>query len=117
MLTTINNAPKGNDVAVMDIPGAYLSAGRDDEMHSVFRDTLTGLIVAVGATLYRPFVSYTMGQAVLYARPRKALYGYIKSVFLFYEKLVGAFEAYWFKINPYDLCVASKMVGRIKLTV
>ena len=36
---------------------------------------------------------------------------------LFYEKLVGDLEAYVFKINPYDPCVAKNMVGGKQLTV
>ena len=36
---------------------------------------------------------------------------------LFYEKLVGDMEAYGFRINPYDPCVANKMVGGKQLTV
>ena len=38
-------------------------------------------------------------------------------MFLLYEKLVGFLEAYRFKINPYDPCVANKMMGRKQLTV
>ena len=40
-----------------------------------------------------------------------------KSTLLFYEKLVGDLEAYGFRINPYDMCVANKMIGRKQLTV
>ena len=36
---------------------------------------------------------------------------------MFYEKLVGYLEAYGFKINPYNPCVANKMLGGKQLTV
>ena len=36
---------------------------------------------------------------------------------LFYDKLVGDLEPYWFKINPYDTCVANKRLGRKNKTV
>ena len=36
---------------------------------------------------------------------------------MFYEKLVGDLEAYGFKINPYDPCVANKMICGKQLTV
>ena len=36
---------------------------------------------------------------------------------MFYEKLVGDLEAYGFNINPYDPCVANKMIRRKQLTV
>ena len=40
-----------------------------------------------------------------------------KSALLFYEKLVGDLEAYGFRINPYDPCVANKVVGGKQLTL
>ena len=36
---------------------------------------------------------------------------------MFYEKLVGDLEAYEFRINPYNLCGANKMIGGKQLTV
>ena len=47
----------------------------------------------------------------------KALYGCLKSSLLFYRKLSGDLKSASFKINPYDLCLAKKMVGGEKLTV
>ena len=99
MLTATVKALKVRDKAVVDIPGAYLSAEMDNEVHAVFRDTLTELVVSADPVLYQPFVSYTTGQAVLYFLTQKSLYGCLKSAFLFYEKLVGYLEAYKFKIN------------------
>ena len=74
-------------------------------------------MVAANPALYRTFVSYDTGKPVLYVRLQKALYGCIKISLLFYEKLVGDLEAYGFSINPYDPCVAKKMIGRKHLTV
>ena len=67
--------------------------------------------------LYQPFVSYETGKPVLYVRLQKALYCCLKSALLFYENLVGDLETYGFKINPYDPCVANKMIGGKQLTV
>ena len=69
------------------------------------------MMVAADPALYRPFVSYETGKAVIYVLLQKALYGCLKSALLFYEKLVGDLEAYGFRINAYDPCVANKMVG------
>ena len=46
MLMETINALEGIDVAVVDIPGAYLSADMDDEVHVVFRGTLAAMMVA-----------------------------------------------------------------------
>ena len=98
-------------MAVVEITRAYLSADMDDEVHVVFRGTLADMMVAANPALYRPFVSYDTVKVVLYVRLQKALYGCLKITLLFYEKLVGDLEAYGFRINPYDPCVANKMVG------
>ena len=41
MITATIDALEGLDIAVVDIPGAYLSADMDDEVHVVFRGTLS----------------------------------------------------------------------------
>ena len=99
MLTATIDAIEGIYVAVVDIPGSYLSAYMDNEAHVVFRGALAEMMVAADPELYLPFVSCDTGQAVLYVRLQKALYGCLKSALIFYEKLVGYLEAYWFRIN------------------
>ena len=117
MLTATIYGLEGQDVAVVDIPGAYLSADMDDEVHLVFKETLAEMMVMADPALYRSFVSYETVKPVLYVRLQKSLYGCLKRALLFYEKLVGDLEAYGFRINPYDPCVAKNMVGGKQLTV
>ena len=97
--------------------GAYLSADMENEVHMVFRGTLAEMTVMDNLELYQPFVSYETGKPVLYVWLQKALYGCLKSAPLFCEKLVGDLEAYGFKTNPYEPCVANKMIGGKQLTV
>ena len=51
MLTSTIDALEGRDVAVVDIPGAYLSADMDDEVHIVFRGALAEMMVAANPAL------------------------------------------------------------------
>ena len=46
ILVVIINTLEGRDMAVVDIPGAYLSADMNDEVHVVFRSTSEKLMVA-----------------------------------------------------------------------
>ena len=117
MLTATIDALEGKDVAVVDIPGSYFSADIDNEVHVVFRGTLAYIMVASDPSLYRSFVSYDTVKAVLYVWLQKALYGCLKIALLFYEKLVGDIDAYGFKINTHDPCVANNMMGGKQLTV
>ena len=102
-------------MAVVDITGEYLSADMDDEAHVVFRGMLEDMMVLADPELYRPFVPYETGNLVLYVWIQKA--GCLKSALLLYEKLVRYLEAYGFRINTYDLCMANKMIGGKQLTV
>ena len=66
ILTATIDALERRDVVVVDITGEYLSAGMDNNVHVVFRGMLVELMVAANPELYRPFVLYDTGQAVLY---------------------------------------------------
>ena len=98
-------------MALVDTPGVHLRVEMDDEVHVVSIGTLAEMMVVADPALYRPFVSYETVNAALYIRMQKALYGCLKSGLLLYKKLVGDLEAYGFRINTYDLCVANKMIG------
>ncbi len=75
-------------------------------------------MVKVDPKLYRPFViTNSKGKSLLYVKMHKALYGLLRSALLFYKKLVSDLEGYGFEINPYDTCVANKMVNRSQMTV
>ena len=45
-----------------------------------------------------------------------ALYVLLISALLFYRKLVKYIEAYVFQINPYDPCMANKMINDKQMT-
>ena len=55
MLTATIDALEGRDVTVVDIPGAYLSADMDDEVHIVFIGKLAEMMMVAETEIYRPF--------------------------------------------------------------
>jgi hypothetical protein len=57
------------------------------------------------------------GKAVLYFQLEKAIYGMMKSALLFYRKLVPDFTSLGYVINPYDPCVANKMINSKQMTI
>ena len=54
---------------------------------------------------------------VLYIKLQKALYGYLRSVILFYEKLVSDLNSRGFIIDPYDPCVPNVMINGTQITI
>jgi hypothetical protein len=57
------------------------------------------------------------GKKVLYLQLLKALYGCIKSALLWYELFTGTLQGMGFELNPYDTCVANKMIGGKQCTI
>ena len=77
----------------------------------VLRGKLCELLVQVNPKLYRQYVKTTAkGQPILYVKLAKALYGLLRSALLFYRKLSNELVEHGFVINPYDPCVATKMI-------
>ena len=57
------------------------------------------------------------GQAMIYVRFSKSLYGMLRADLLFYNRLRSDLENMVFKINPYDPCVANKMMNGHQMTI
>ena len=56
-------------------------------------------------------------ETVIYVELLKALYGTMRAARLFWEKLSKQLVDWGFKINPYDRCVANKMINGTQCTV
>ena len=54
---------------------------------------------------------------MLYVRLSKVLYGLLGAVLLFYKRLRSYLENMGFEVNPYDQCVANKMVNGSQMTI
>lgn len=70
------------------------------------------LMVRLNPALYLPCIWYTKkGVPMLYVLIEKMLYGMLRAAFLFYRKLRADLEDMEFEVNPYDPCVANKIVN------
>jgi hypothetical protein len=54
---------------------------------------------------------------MIIVKMQKAMYGMMRASLLFYLKLVDELIADGFELNPYDPCVANKMVDGKQMTV
>ena len=76
------------------------------------------MMVQVDPAMYRKYVTYSPnGQAMMYVRLSKALYGMLRAALLFYNILRSDLENMGFEVNPYDPCVANKMVNGHQMTI
>ena len=75
-------------------------------------------MVASDPTMYRTYISYgKRGEALMYVRAQKSIYGCLKSALILYKKLPGDLESHGFEINPYSPCVTNKTVEVKQLTI
>ena len=111
-------AHEHRDVATCDIPGAFLQADNPDYVLMRLDGILAELMVQVDPKLYRKYITTNAkGKPVLYVQLEKAVYGMMKSALLFYRKLVADLVSLGFEINPYDPCVANKIIKNKQMTI
>ena len=117
-MTSLIEAYEERDVAIFDIPGAFLHTETEEDVIMVIAGPLAKLVVQVDPYLYRKYITTnSKGNPLLYVEMCKVLYGMLGSAILFYRKLVKDLEEYSFEISTYDPCVAKKMVNGGQMTV
>ena len=111
------------EVAVVDIPNAFIQTeyqkiGKDEDLAVVkFRGRLAEILVEIDPS-HKPYLTHDMkGVPVLHAELSKALHGTVVASLLFYRKMRRDLEAEGYKVNPYDPCVANKMINHKQATV
>jgi hypothetical protein len=117
LLTCAIDALERRDVATVDIPGAFMQADMDEVVHMKLEGQMAELLVRLDPKLYRKYVHSCNGKPILYVELKKALYGTLKAALLFWKRLSNQLAEWGFKVNPYDWCVANKMINGKQCTV
>ena len=117
-LTGVVDAHERRAVAILDIQNGFLHSENDEYVLMLLRGKLSELLVKVDPSLYRKYIiTSKQGVSMLYVKLTKDLYGMLRSAMLFYKKLRGHLEGKVFEVNPYDPCVANKLVNGSQMTV
>ena len=98
---------KKRDVSIVDIPVAFFQTGIDEIVYVVLRGKLVEALLQYKED----------GCVVLYVKLKKALYGTLRTSLLFWRNLTGALKKWIFKLNPYDECVANRIVNASQATI
>ena len=105
-LTLTIDAREGRDVAMCDIPGAFLQTDipeGSDKVHIKIDGAMVELLDKINPQLYQKhFFLSRKRKPVLYGEARKAIYGTLNASLLFYKNLVKSLQDWGFGINPYD---------------
>jgi Reverse transcriptase (RNA-dependent DNA polymerase) len=119
MLSCVIDAEEERDVGVVDLPGAFMQVGMEGErkVHIKLEGKMAELMVRIDPKMYRKYIQMENGKMVLYAELEKALYGTLIGALLFWRKLSKQLIKWGFTLNPYDNCVANKMINGKQCTV
>ena len=118
IITSAIEAHQGRDVAVIDLPNAFLNSDNNEQTLILLKGKLAELMVQINPNIYQKYIiTSSKGEQMLYVRLSKALYGLMQSALLFYRKLRSELEDHGFTFNPYDPCVANKMINGKQMTV
>ena len=119
MITATIDAHEKRDVMTSDVPNAFVQTGVPPEKKKPgnrivmkIKGHMVDLLLEIDRKRYAPFVVHdNKGKKILYVVMDKALYGMIQSSLLYYNKFVKDITKIGFKLNPYDPCVANRMVN------
>ncbi len=121
MLTCVIDATKKRDVAVVNIPNAFIQTVVEDEKDRAFIcifGLLVDLLGSFAPDVYGPYAMVgKRGEKQLLVQCPTALYGTMVTLLLYYKKFVKSLKSDGFRLNPYDPCVANKQVKGEQLTV
>ena len=84
-LTGVIDAKEQRAIAILDISNAFLHAEKYENILMLLRGRLAEMTVQMDPSMYRKYVTYSSnGQAMLYVRLSKALYGMLRAALLYY---------------------------------
>ena len=106
---------------MIDIPNAFIQTRVEDEKEMAIikiRGILVDILVDLAPDVYREFVTTDKkGVKKLVVQCQNALYGTMVASLLYYRKFVKSITDIGFILNPYDPCVANKIIGGHQMTI
>jgi hypothetical protein len=82
------------------------------------RGVLVDILVKIAPDVYKSYVmTDKKGTKQLLVQCQNALYGTMVASLLYYRKFTKSLTSVGFKINPYDPCVANKIVDGTQMTI
>ena len=117
-LSCVIDAQEGCNVVTVDIPGAFMHSEMDEVLHLRLDGPMAELLCKVDEKKYRQYMYYEKKKPVLYVQLMRALYGTLQAALLFWINLSTFLtEELGFELNPYDPCVANKVINGQQCTI
>ena len=118
LATLVTNTKEGRHITIADIAGAFLKADMNDLVIVKLQGPAVDAILKVNKQRYNKYVSYSgCKKKTIYIKLKKAMYGTIPAPLLWYTLFSRTLLNKGFKLNPYDICVANKVVNGHQFTI
>jgi len=121
MLLCIVNAEEGRDVATINIPNAFIQTRVKDEKDQCvieLQGVLVDILEDIAPGVYTEYVCVQKnGVKCLIVQCLNAIYGAMIASLLFYWKFTKSITLIGFEVNPYDPCVANRIVNGKQQTI
>ena len=105
-------------MATVDVPGAFMQSDMEGpDTHMKLEGKMVSILSKIDPKLYSKYIAKEKRKPVMYVKLQKALYGTIQAALLFWKNMSNTLISWGFKINPYDWCVAKKIVNGEQLTI
>ena len=116
-ISCLIDAIKRRHIIVCDIPGAFMQADIDELVHVKLDGAILNVLLCIDHT-FNKFITYERGRPVLYTELDKELYGTLQAALHFWEMLTTFLtKQLGFVLNPYDHCVANKVINDKQCTI
>jgi hypothetical protein len=114
LLLCIIDAEEHRDITVVDIPNACVQTHAENKKDMALikiQGILVDILVDISPEAYKSYVSKDKkGNKHLLVQCQNALYGKMVASLLYYRKFVKSLTDIDITINPYDPCVANKII-------
>ena len=120
LLTDTVEVKEKRKVITLDVPNAFIQTyleNVDERIILILRGIAAQILIDIAPEVYESYVEIENGRSVLYLECTNVIYGTIKAALLFYNKFRKDLEEIGFEVNPYDPCVANKMVKGKQMTI
>ena len=121
LLTSIVDAAETRDVAIIDIPNAFIQTRVENKKDRVIiriRGVLVEWVAKTDPEVYSKYVTVDKkGDKVLLVECMNAIYGTMVAGLLYYCKFADSLDQKKFTKNPYDPCVWNKIIKGNQCTI
>ena len=123
LVTMVIDAYEGRDTMATDVPNAFIQAkmpevkNGEERVFMKIEGSLVDILLQINPEIYGGKIVYENGKKVLYVKVLRAIYGMLIASLLWYRKFKKDLEEKGYVFNPYDPCVANKMINGKQHTV